>query len=49
MSFIDTLPILGFAKGVRTDTATTDAAVIDVPVSPAAPGFIVDSVVVYNA
>jgi hypothetical protein len=49
MSSIDALPILGFAKGVRTDTATTDAAVIEIPVSPAAPGFIVDSVHVYNA
>lgn len=49
MSQIDALPILGFAKGVRTDVAASDAAVIEIPVSPAAPGFIVDSVHVYNA
>ena len=48
MSLIDSLPILGFAKGVPTATASTDAAEIAVPVPPGQ-GFIVDSVVVYNA
>ena len=48
MSMLDSLPILGFAKGVLTDSAATDAAIIDIPVPPAQ-GFIVDSVVVYNA
>lgn len=49
MSLIDAQPILGFAKGVRTDTATTDAAVIDIPIAPGAPGVVVDAVYVYNA
>lgn len=48
MSLIDTLPILGFAKGISTASAATDAATILVPLSGTA-GFIVDSVVVYNA
>jgi hypothetical protein len=48
MSLIDAQPILGFAKAVPTSGASTDAAVIDLPISPVA-GFIVDSVVAYNA
>lgn len=31
MAITDARPILGFAKGVKTDTAATDAAVIDIP------------------
>ena len=48
MSFVDAIPVLGFAKGVLTDTAATDAAIIEVPIAPVS-GFIVDSVHVYNA
>ena len=48
MSTIDALPILALAKGVLTDTATTDAAIVDLPIGGTS-GFIVDSVVVYNA
>jgi hypothetical protein len=48
MSFVDAIPVLGFAKGVRTDVAATDAAEIDIPVALAS-GFIIDSVHVYNA
>lgn len=47
MSTIDSLPIFGFRKRILTDTANTDFA-IDVPVGGTS-GFIVDSVVVYNA
>jgi len=31
MAITDARPVLGFAKGVKTDTAATDAAVIDIP------------------
>lgn len=31
MALIDGLALLGFAKGVKTDAAATDAAVIDIP------------------
>ena len=48
MSFVDAIPVLGFAKAVPTATATTDAAEIDIPVALAS-GFIIDSVHVYNA
>lgn len=46
MSQIDTLPMIGYAKSVATDGANTDAATIDIPV---ATGYIIDSVVAYNA
>jgi hypothetical protein len=47
MPLSDAYPTLGFAKGVRTDTASTDAAVINIPVNGA--GFVVKYVTVYNA
>ena len=49
MSLIDSQPILGFAKGVLTNVTSTDSAVIDIPISPAGPGYVVDAVYVYNA
>lgn len=48
MSHIDTLPIIGFAKAIATDTASTDAATITVPVA-GGKGYIIDSVVAYNS
>lgn len=47
MPLIDALPILGVAKAVPTDTATTDAATIDVPVNGS--GYVVTAVLAYNS
>lgn len=47
MPIIDAINVLGFAKGVRTDTAATDAATIDIPVLGS--GYVVTAVLVYNA
>lgn len=47
MPLQDAISVLGFAKGVRTDAATTDAAIIEIPQVGA--GYVVTSVLVYNA
>lgn len=47
MSMIDALPVLGVARAVKTDGATTDAAVINIPVN--GKGYVVKYVTVYNA
>lgn len=47
MPMIDGYPILGFAKAVKTDTASTDAAIINIPV--VGKGYVIKAVAVYNA
>ena len=47
MPMIDGYPILGFAKAVKTDTASTDAAIINIPV--VGKGYAIKQVTVYNA
>ena len=47
MPLLDSINALGFAKGVPTDVATTDADIIDIPVRGA--GYVVTAVLVYNA
>lgn len=45
MAMLDSYPVLGFAKSVKTDTASTDAAIIDIPCKD----YAVKQVTVYNA
>lgn len=45
MPMIDSQHILGFAKAVKTDTASTDAAAINIPCK----NYIITGVYVYNA
>ncbi len=45
MALLDSYPLLGVAKGVKTDTESTDAAYIDIPCS----GYVIKGVTVYNA
>jgi len=45
MALLDSYPLLGVAKGVKTDTASTDAAYVDIPCS----GYVIKGVTVYNA
>lgn len=47
MPMIDGYPILGIAKAVKTDAASTDAAIINIPVVGS--GYVIKEVVVYNA
>lgn len=46
MAAIDSYPILGYAKAVRTDV-TGDNAIIDIPINEK--GYVVKGVTVYNA
>lgn len=45
MAMIDSWSLLGFVKGVKTDTASTDAGVIDIPCK----NYVVKGFTVYNA
>lgn len=45
MAQLDSYNILGFAKAVKTDTASTDAAIIDIPCA----NYVIKGVTVYNA
>lgn len=45
MPMIDSQHILGFAKAIKTDTANTDAATINIPCK----NYIITGVYVYNA
>lgn len=45
MAMIDSWSLLGFVKGVKTDTASTDAGVIDIPCK----NYVIKGVTAYNA
>lgn len=45
MAMIDSWSLLGFVKGVKTDTASTDAGVIDIPCR----NYVIKGVTAYNA
>ena len=47
MAMLDSYPILGFAKAVKTDTLNTDAAIIDIPINEK--GYVIRHVTVYNS